>query len=87
MSSFTDSLPRQPKGESVEVCNPLPLEPLLRDLYLEPPKAYGAPDPLAPLARDVLVVLVKVELHRESAAFETRHRALHVLISRSKSGK
>src|ERR1700730_11288679 len=64
------------------------LEPLLGDLDLHPAQADRAPDPLAALAGDVLVVLVQVQLHRIRPTLEAPHRALHLFrISSSNSGK
>ncbi len=73
---------------SVQVGHPLLFQPLFGDGELDAAEADGTPDPLAPLAGDVLVVLVQVEFHGEGATLEAGHRALHRLVnSRSNSGK
>src|SRR5207248_5338514 len=72
---------------SVERGGSLSLEPFTRDLDFEAPEAAGAPDALAALARQVLVVEREVELHGEGAALEAGHRRLHEDIARSNSGK
>src|SRR5262249_18652943 len=74
-------------GRLIQVGHPLALQPLGRDVDLDAPDADRAPHSLAALARDVLVVLVQVQLHRVRAALEARNRALHPRISRSNSGK
>ena len=62
---------------SIELRRALLGHPLLRNLYLDARDADRAPDSLAVLAHDVLVVLRKVERHRVGPALEAFHRTAH----------
>src|SRR6266849_2856227 len=62
---------------SVELSGALLLQPLRRNFHLDASDADSAPHSFAFLARDVLVVLRKVERHSECAAFQAFHRASH----------
>src|ERR1700680_4148460 len=70
---------RRDRGQlsSIERRRPLLLQPLARNLDLETTETDRAPNSFAALARDVLMVLRQVHLHREHPAFEAFHRTLH----------
>ena len=62
---------------SVELGDAMLLQPLRRNLHIDACDADGAPDLLASLACDVLMIFREVERHREGPAFEALHRTSH----------